>query len=74
MIPPFDIFRVDSDGQLMWKATVETLDVARVQIKILMRAEAGDYIIHSQPTGHKMVIKADGSIVVGSIGPTREDR
>ena len=37
MIPPFDIFLVDSyDGQLVRKGTVETLDVARLRIKILM--------------------------------------
>jgi hypothetical protein len=34
MIPPFDIFLVDSDGQLVRKGTVETLDVARLRVKI----------------------------------------
>ena len=60
---PFDIFRAESDDHLMWKGTAETLDVARVQIKLLMGAQSGDYVIYIQQTGHKMVIKADRSIV-----------
>ncbi len=63
MIPPFDIFGVETDGHLMWKAVAETLDVARLRIKTLMDAQPRDYVIYSQQTGHKMVIKADGSIV-----------
>ncbi len=62
MIPPFDIFRVEIDGHLVWKGTAESLDLARLRIKILMDSEPGDYLIHSQQTGHKIVVKADGSI------------
>ncbi len=65
MIPPFDIFRVESDSHLVWKDTAETLDVARLQIKILMVTETADYVICSQQTGHKIVVKADGSIKRG---------
>ncbi len=36
MIPPFDIFHVEGNDHLKWKATAETLDVARLHIKILM--------------------------------------
>ena len=67
MIPPFDIFRVETDGQLTWQATAETLDVARLRVKTLMDAQPGDYVIYSQETGHKMTVKADGS-VIGSLG------
>jgi hypothetical protein len=62
MIPPFDIFRVEIDGHLVWKGTAKTLDVARLRIKILIDSEPADYLIHSQQTGHKIVVKADGSI------------
>ena len=62
MIPPFDIFLVDGDGQLVRKGTVETLDVARLRIKILMTSEPGDYVICSQQTSHHIVVKADGSV------------
>ena len=74
MIPPFDIFSVESDGQLVWQAMAESLDVARLRVKTLMDVQPCDYVICSQRTGHKMVIKADGSIT-GSPGPAkREDR
>jgi hypothetical protein len=62
VIAPFDIFHVESDRLWKWKATAETLDVARLRIKILMAGDAGDYVICSQQTGHKMVIKWDGSV------------
>ena len=69
MIPPFDIFRVESDGHLVWKDTAITLALARLRIKILMVAGPGDYVIYSQETEHKTVIKADGSI----LGPAERD-
>ena len=73
MIPPFDIFRVEHEAGLMWQAVAESLVVARLKVKMLMDEQPGDYIIRSQHTGHKIVVKADGSIV-GSPGPKGEDR
>jgi FtsP/CotA-like multicopper oxidase with cupredoxin domain len=63
MVPPFDIFRVETDGHLAWKDTAETLDLARLRIRILAVAEPGDYVIYSQETGHKTVVRSDGSTV-----------
>ena len=62
MVPPFDIFRVESDGHLAWKDTGTTFELARLRIKILMVTEPGDYVIYSQETGHKTVIKPEGLI------------
>jgi hypothetical protein len=62
MVPPYDIFRVESDGHLEWRDTGTTFELARLRIKILMVTEPGDYVIYSQDTGHKTVIKSDGSI------------
>ena len=61
MIPPFDIFRVGIDGRLVWQGIAETLDIARLHIKILMAGQPGGYVIHSQKTGHKTIVKTDGS-------------
>ena len=69
MIPPFDILRIETDGHLMWRGKAETLDVARLKVKMLMDEVPGNYLIYSQQTGHKMIIKADGSIV----GSTEKD-
>jgi hypothetical protein len=68
MIPPFDIFSVQTAGGLIWQATAETLDVARLRVKTLTDAQPGDYVICSQATGHTITVKADGS-VTGSPGP-----
>ena len=56
MVPPFDIFRVTSDGQLIWKAAAEDLETAHRRIKLLMAVEPGDYVIFSQETGHQTVV------------------
>lgn len=63
MVPPFDIFRVESDGRLVWKDNAETLELARLRIKILTVSQPSDYVIYSQDTGHKTIVKTDGSIV-----------
>lgn len=60
MIPPFYIFRIQSN-HLVWQGIAETLDVARLHIKVLMAGEAGDYIIRSQKTGHETIVKVDGT-------------
>ena len=72
MIPPFDLFSTNSEGELVWQAMVESLHVARLRIKILQDAHPGDYVIRSQRTGHNLVIKADGSIT-GSPGPSKSE-
>jgi hypothetical protein len=46
---------------MIWKDTAETF-VARLRIKIFIISEPSDYIIYSQQTGHKTVIRAGGSI------------
>ena len=58
MIPPFDIFRVANDGQLIWKAAADNLESAQRRIKLLMGVEPGDYVIYSQKTGHKTLVRS----------------
>ena len=57
MNPPLDIFRVDSNGNLIWRTTAETLEAARSRVGILMTSEPGDYLIYSQKTGHKTIVR-----------------
>jgi hypothetical protein len=61
MIAPFDIFKTETDGSLIWKGTAESLEVARLSVKVLMASSPGKYIIHSQQTGHKLLVNPDGS-------------
>jgi hypothetical protein len=49
--PPFDIFRVDTDGQLVWKETAETVDLAKRRIDHLMVADSASYVIFNPLTG-----------------------
>lgn len=60
MLPPFDIFRVAPDGQLIWRAAAENLERAQQRIQLLMHAEPGDFVIYSQKTGHKTIVPATG--------------
>ena len=59
MIPPLDIFLVVKDGQLIWKAAAADLESAQRRVKLLMGVEPGDYVIYSQKTGHKTLVRAE---------------
>jgi len=59
MIPPLDIFLVAKDGQLIWKAAAADLESAQRRVKLLMGVEPGDYVIYSQKTGHKTLVRAE---------------
>lgn len=59
MIPPFDIFRALPDGQLLWCSAADNLDSAQRRIRILMAIESADYVIFSQETGAKTVVRAE---------------
>jgi hypothetical protein len=57
----FDILYLRADGQLIWQCTAASLAFAKLRIKVLMTIERGNYVIFNRQTGHKMMIKADGS-------------
>lgn len=65
MIPPFDIFRVSPDGQLLWCSAAVNLDSAQRRIRILMAIESADYVIFSQETGNKTVVRAENLLARG---------
>ena len=72
MFPPFDIFRVESDGHLLWQGTAETLALARLRVKILSVSKDSDYVIYSQQTGHKTVVRKGESDNVQPICPEHQ--
>lgn len=57
MIAPFDIFRVDSPGGILWIEAVAELDAAKARVAALMQTTPCEYLIFSQITGHKISIK-----------------
>ena len=61
MLPLLDIFRVENDGHLVWRSAAECLETAQRRVRILMASEPGDYVIYSQETGRKTVVRAEKS-------------
>ena|ERR1700730_5066580 len=61
MTQTLDIFKVEEDGSLVWKGTAENLEIAKLSVKVLIATSPADSVVFSQATGHKTVIKADGS-------------
>jgi hypothetical protein len=58
MLPPFDIFRVSSTGALRWLEAAPTVDDAKKRIQEMTTSSSDEYIIYSQQTGNKVLIKA----------------
>ena len=57
MIPPLDVFKVEQDGTLRWLEAAHTFDAAKERIAALSAKAPGEYVIYSQKTGNKTVIK-----------------
>jgi hypothetical protein len=72
MFPPFDIFFVDDNGELVWVDTAETLAKARMRVKTLRSHRRSDYVIYSQRTGHKSIVRGDESQGEHPICPTHD--
>ena len=61
MLPPLDIFFKMEDGTYVWKAPAESLAHAQAKIKELAAKSPGEYMIFSQTTGNKVIVKPNGS-------------
>ena len=57
MVPPFDIFRVEKDGSLIWCEAAATLELAKARVEAMAASKAAQYVIYSQKTGHRVIIK-----------------
>ncbi|HXN51160.1 MAG TPA: hypothetical protein VN943_04425 [Candidatus Acidoferrum sp.] len=67
MIPPFDIFKMDSSG-LRWMEAAPDLDHAKARVGILAASSPGEYIILDQNTGEKISIQSKAKRIVFQIG------
>lgn len=67
MIPPFDIFKVES-GQLRWMELAADLERAKARVKIMATSSPGEYIIANQQTGEKISIKTQTKRILFQIG------
>jgi len=68
MLPSHDIFKIDSDGSVLWRGTAESLVVAKLRIQTLARVSPGDYLVLDQHTGDRLRITIqDTSTQAGSV-------
>lgn len=67
MIPPFDIFKVESSG-LRWMEAAADLERAEARVKVLAASSPGEYIVLNQSTGEKISIKSKTKRIVFQIG------
>jgi len=59
MLAPLDVFKMQ-DGTYVWKAAAESFELAKSKVEELAAKAPGEYMIFSQTTGNKIVIKPDG--------------
>jgi hypothetical protein len=57
MAKPVDIYKFEDDGSIRWIGTAESLEDAKLTVKILAKSSPGDYLIFSPETGDKTVVK-----------------
>src|SRR5260370_4574272 len=67
MIPPFDIFKVESSGP-RWMEVAADLERAKARVKILATSSPGEYIIANQKTGEKISIQTQTKRILFQIG------
>jgi hypothetical protein len=60
MVPPFDIFRHEENGSVLWIATSGTLDEAKQIVVKAMLSHPAPYAIVSLRTGRQRIIGPDG--------------
>jgi hypothetical protein len=59
MLPPFDLFKIDTDGTTRWLEAAETLDAAKTQVNELLKLHpTAEYMIFSQQTQNRICVKA----------------
>ena len=69
MVSPFDIFRLETSGRVVWQSTAQTLELAHRKIELLIVSQPGEYLIYSQATGRKTVVRAKNSAEISPRSP-----
>jgi hypothetical protein len=62
MIPPFDLFRTETDGSVKWLGVCVDLDAAKSRVRDLSATIPTEYFIFSQTTERKLFIRPDGQV------------
>jgi hypothetical protein len=62
---PLDIFKMEKDGTYLWKGAAENFELAKSTVERLATSSPGEYMIFSQTTGKRIVVK-DGLPELGT--------
>src|SRR5690349_14881681 len=57
MLPPFDIFRIDGNGEVLWVKPADDWKSVRAAVQELISASPSDYLIHSHRTQNQLIVK-----------------
>jgi hypothetical protein len=67
MIPPFDIFKVESSGH-RWMEAAPDLERAKARVRTLSASSPGEFLILNQVTGEKLSVLPKTKRIVFQIG------
>ncbi len=57
MLAPFDIFRVEPNGEVLWIKAAEDWKSARIAVQELMASSPNEYLIFSHRTNNRLLVK-----------------
>jgi hypothetical protein len=58
MLPPFDVFKVNTDGSTLWVGAAESLEAAKARVEELLKLNLQtEFVIFSQRTQNKLSFK-----------------
>ena len=67
MLPPFHIFKVQSDGSLRWMEAAENVERGKARVRVLAASSPGEYVI-TNLTGERISVKTLPKRIVFQIG------
>ena len=71
MVAPFDIFRAESKGAVLWLGAAEDLDRAKARVQVIGASKPGTYVILNQTTGNNVMVNVDcrGELTISMSSP-----
>ena len=62
MLPPFDIFRIEANGNMILVGSAPTLKSAKTRVSELMALSPSEFLILSHRTSNRLIIKPPAAI------------
>ena len=61
MLAPFDIFKADETGHLLWCGEAHTLDDAKLKVQAISRSHKMSFVVFNQTSGERLVVEPDST-------------